>query len=68
MAKNPLLERKYQEGYMKGFMDGKDAGMNAAVNFVADKFNLLQDMPGVGPKTIEKFRDAFGREYFREAK
>lgn len=65
MAKNPLFAKKFQEGYNKGFMAGKDAGIAVAVDFVAQKFAELQDMPGVGPKTIEKFRDAFGPEYFK---
>lgn len=66
MAKNPLLEKKFQEGYNKGFVAGKNAGIAVAVDFVASKFAELQDMPGVGPKTLSKFRDAFGPEYFKE--
>lgn len=62
---NPVLQKKYQEGYEKGFEVGVEVGIAKAAGFFAEKFEKLQDMHGIGPKTLEKFREAFGEHYFR---
>lgn len=62
---NPVLQKKYQEGYEKGFEVGVEVGIAKAADFFAEKFEKLQDMPGIGPKTLKKFREAFGEHYFR---
>jgi hypothetical protein len=66
MTKNPLLEKKFQEGYNQGFKLGKDVGIATAVDFIATKLEALHQMPGVGTKTIEKLKKALGEEYFKE--
>lgn len=66
--KNPILEKKYQEGYEKGFEVGVEVGISKAADFFAEKFEKLQDMHGIGPKTIEKFIRAFGEDYFQKVK
>lgn len=45
----------------------KDAGISVARDFFIEKFNRLQESPGIGPKTLDKFREAFGPEYFKES-
>lgn len=64
--KNPVLQKKFKEGYEKGFIAGKDFGIKLAVDYIAKRFDELQDMPGIGPKTIEKFMQAFGEDYFQK--
>ncbi|MGG0718714.1 hypothetical protein ABE096_14120 [Robertmurraya massiliosenegalensis] len=65
MAKNPLLEKKFTEGYSQGFKSGKDVGIATAVEFIATKFAVLPEVKGIGPKTLEKIRNAVGEEYFK---
>jgi len=65
MNKNPVLQKKFDEGYAKGFMKGSEYGRDQAVNFFADKFEGLESVPGIGSKTLRKIRNHLGEEYFR---
>ncbi|MBS4191775.1 hypothetical protein KHA94_16415 [Bacillus sp. FJAT-49705] len=70
MARNTVIQKAFekgkQEGYQLGLNHGENRGIQKTVDFVAEKFAELQEMPGIGPKTLEKFRLAFGPEYFKE--
>ena len=59
-AKNPLLQQKYNEGYI----DGVSAGIAKATAFFADRFKGLDDVEGIGPKTLDKIKKQLGEEYF----
>ena len=59
--KNPLLEQKYQEGYI----DGVSAGIAKATAFFAHKFEGLEEVEGIGPKTLDKIKRQLGEEYFK---
>jgi hypothetical protein len=60
-SKNPLLEKKWLEGYEQGKKDG----VGQAVSFFLDRFKGLQDVPGIGEKTMEKIKKQLGEKYFR---
>ena len=62
MAKNPLLQKKFDEGYLKGTKIGNDL----EVKYFMDKIKIFESMPGVGAKTAEKLRQAVFGEYQRE--
>ena len=59
---NPVLQKKWNEGYMQGKKDG----IAQAVNFFAEKLEGLQDVPGIGEKTMRKIVDKLGHQYFSE--
>lgn len=58
--RNPLLEKKWNEGYERGKQDG----ISQAVNFFTAKFDGLEDVPGIGKKTFEKIKSQLGDKYF----
>lgn len=64
--KNPVLEKKRQEGYEAGFKVGIEHGRHAACVFFAEQFEGLEKVKGIGPKTMETIVKHFGREYFQE--
>ena len=39
-----------------------------ATQFFAERFEGLEKVPGIGPKTVKLFVEHFGKEYFREVK
>jgi len=55
--RNPLLKKKYDEGY-------KD-GIAQAVNFFREKFEGLEDVEGIGEKTMYKIKMHLGEKYFK---
>lgn len=59
--RNPLLQQKYAEG----FEDGKKAGVKQALDFFIDKFEGLEDVPGIGDKTMARIREQLGHKYFK---
>ena len=65
MSKNPILQKKYKEGYEKGFKKGFEYGRNRALHFFAEKFIGLEHVPGIGEKTYEKIKKQLGEKYFR---
>ncbi|MEW8985944.1 MAG: hypothetical protein AB2401_02865 [Bacillus sp. (in: firmicutes)] len=62
MVKNPILQKKYDEGYEKGLKQG----IKQSVDFFTEKFKGLEDVPGIGEKTIDKIRKQLGHEYFQK--
>ncbi|MER2154750.1 MAG: hypothetical protein ABS917_11195 [Solibacillus sp.] len=61
MAKNPLLQKKFEEGRAIG----RKEGIAQSTAFFVEKFKALEQMPGVGPKTLEKVKEALGKQYFK---
>lgn len=57
---NPVLEKKYNEGYAHG----KIAGINQASMFFAERFKNLSKRKGIGEKTMQKIREELGESYF----
>lgn len=78
MAKNPLLEKKYQEGLLRGIEIGKALGKaegieigkvegrDLTINWFEKRFEGLDKVPGIGPKITEKFVNHFGPEHFKK--
>ncbi len=70
MAKNPVIQKAKQEGYEKGFEAGMKMGFKQgqyqACMALADKFEGLDEVSGIGPKILEKIVRHFGSEYFKE--
>lgn len=66
--RNPVLDKARKEAYEIGFKNGMDIGVKTGIqqtsDFFAQKFDEIGKIPGIGPKTVEKFVNAFGREYF----
>lgn len=60
--KNPLLQKKWLEGYEQGKIDG----VAQAVSFFAAKFEGLENVPGIGEKTMQKIVNQLGHKYFSE--
>ncbi|MER2031018.1 MAG: hypothetical protein ABS903_17800 [Solibacillus sp.] len=57
MAKNPILQKKFEAGHALGHKEG----IAQSTAFFVEKFKALEQMPGVGPKTLE----ALGKQYFK---
>ncbi|MGY0692643.1 hypothetical protein ACW2QC_07590 [Virgibacillus sp. FSP13] len=66
MSKNPVLQDKFKEGYSAGYLSGAEYGKSVTLKFLAERFNGLYDVPGIGPKTIKKIEQQLGEQYFRE--
>jgi ribosomal protein L5 len=66
--KNPIIQKArkeaYELGYKKGMEMGVKVGMQQMADFFAKKFDEIGKVNGIGPKTLEKFVNAFGPEYF----
>lgn len=58
MAKNPLLQQRYDEGYRDGLQEAKAV---SAAHFTI-KLERLAALPGIGPKTFQKIIVDFMRE------
>lgn len=63
--KNPVLEKKYHEGYRAGFKAGADYGRKTAIQFFAERLSNLQNTKGIGKSTFRKVVNAIGKQYFR---
>lgn len=80
MAKNPLLEKKYQEGILRGIEIGKalgreegrqegiQEGRDITTNWFIERIEGLAKVSGIGPKIFEKFVNHFGPEFFKKVK
>lgn len=70
MAINPVLKKKYEEGYQKGFERGTKLGFEqgkySACMYFAERFDGLDKVPGIGPKSMKKIVEHFGSEYFQQ--
>lgn len=68
MAKNPVIQKAFEDGrrlgYQMGLDHGEERGIRKTVDFIAVKFAALPELNGVGPKTLEKIKKAIGEEYF----
>lgn len=64
--KNPVIENARKEGYEKGFIMGQKFGTNAALHLFASRFEGLENVKGIGPKTLKLIMEHFGKEYFQE--
>jgi hypothetical protein len=64
MPKNPVFERIRKEAYNQGFAAGFEYGKESAIRFFAERFERLLKTKRIGPKTIQRMIDVFGREYF----
>ena len=53
--KNPVLEKKYEEG--------KWAGIQLATDYYLARFEELKKVPGIGPKTQEKILEVMFKSY-----
>lgn len=62
---NQVIGKARKEGYNEGFKIGLEHGKYAAAVFIAEKFEGLENMKGIGPKTMELIVNHFGREYFK---
>lgn len=62
--KNPVIVKAREAGFKDGYTLGTQHGKDSACLFFADKFDGLDQVPGIGPKTLEKVVEHFGREYF----
>lgn len=69
MAKNPVIEKAKQDGHNKGFAAGMKLGFEQgkynACMFFADRFDGLDKVKGIGPKTMKIVVEHFGAEYFK---
>ena len=66
MAKNPIIQKAREEGYNDGFKNGQTFGRSVAIEFFALRFQGLNEVKGIGPKTMELIVNHFGKEYFKE--
>lgn len=58
---NPVLKKKYKEGYD----DGMKEGIARSTSFFAHKFDGLKEVEGIGPKTFERIKEQLGEKYFK---
>jgi hypothetical protein len=56
--KNPILEKKYWEGYNLGHTNGVIEGKQTGVAYFAVRLERLENIPGFGPKRLEAIRKA----------
>ena len=66
MSKNPVIKRAHDEGYNLGFINGTEFAKKAACEYFASRFEGLQDVKGIGPKTMDIIVKHFGKEYFKK--
>lgn len=59
--KNPLLEKKYQEGFEHGFTQGKELASEHIKKVMIEQIDKLEEVPGIGKGTVEKFKKHFCR-------
>jgi hypothetical protein len=62
--KNPVIQKARQEAYNLGFINGQEIGKKLATEYFAHRFNGLDQIKGIGPKTFELVVKHFGIEYF----
>ncbi|WP_034757740.1 hypothetical protein [Rossellomorea vietnamensis] len=66
--RNPALQKAYDqgksEGYALGLKHSEARGVAKATNYIAGRFQSLDQVPGIGPKMVEKIKKHFGEEYF----
>jgi len=60
--RNPLLQKKYDEGYKQGVIDGS----KNTIDYFSKKLEQLEKQKGIGPKTMQRIIDALGADYFKK--
>ncbi|MFS0864102.1 hypothetical protein [Fredinandcohnia sp. 179-A 10B2 NHS] len=69
---NPVIVKARQEGYDSGYLNGSQFGFEqgkySACMFIASKFEGLEKVKGIGPKTMKLIVEHMGAEYFQEVK
>jgi len=60
--RNPLLQKKYAEGYKQGVIDGS----KNTIDYFSKRLEKLEKQKGVGPKTMQRIIDALGADYFKK--
>jgi hypothetical protein len=69
-SKNPVIQKAreegYNQGYEAGFKLGNENGQYVTANFIKQRFDGLDKVPGIGPKIFEKIVKHFGEEYFKK--
>lgn len=69
MSKNPVIQKARKEGYQKGFevgtKHGFEQGKYSACMYFAERFDGLEKVKGIGPKTMKIIVEHFGKEYFK---
>lgn len=70
MSKNPVIQKARSEAYADGFEKGQKLGFEqgkySACMYFASRFEGLQDIKGIGPKTMQIIVKHFGSEYFQK--
>lgn len=59
--KNPLLQKKFEEGYELGL----EHGVQKATAFFIERFESLKDVKGIGDKTLEKVKKQLFKGYLK---
>jgi hypothetical protein len=52
--KNPLLQKKWWDGYNQGFGSGFEEARDTAVAHFATRLDRIGLLKGIGPKTMQK--------------
>lgn len=60
--KNPILEKKYWEGYHTGFDGGFGEARDTAVAHFAVRLERLAQIPGLGPKRLQMIQEVLEME------
>lgn len=61
MTKNPVLQKKFEEGYKLGVQHG----IERSTAFFKARFEGLEEVPGIGEKTLAKIKKQLGEQYFK---
>lgn len=67
---NPVIaqakKEAYEAGVKAGYWNGFAAGKLGAAEEITSKFKSLDKVPGIGPKTLIKIGNHFGREFLKK--
>lgn len=65
---NPVIQKAREEGYNAGFMagvkQGFEQGKYSACMHFANRFDGIEKVKGIGPKTMKLIIEHFGAELF----
>ena len=57
--RNPIFEQAYNDGWKKGWDDAKNEAAHLFNKFLIERFETLDEVPGIGEKTKIKLHDHF---------
>jgi Holliday junction resolvasome RuvABC DNA-binding subunit len=66
MAKNPLLQKKFDEGMAHGYNQGFNECKDIVSAHIAVKLERLRTIPGIGKRTMNKIVEDFQRKLSEE--